>query len=43
MPDPNRRDPWKTIADLSNAPTLPSATPATATLAETLHDKDHVL
>ncbi len=41
--DPNKRDPWKTIAALSNAPTLPAAAPASATFVETLHDNDHVI
>ena len=41
LPDPNKRDPWKTIAALSNSPTLPTI--SSGNLAETLHDKDHVL
>ncbi len=41
LPDPNKRDPWKTIAALSNPPGLPVKT--SASLADTLHDKDHIL
>ncbi len=41
--DSSKRDAWRTIAALSNAPTHPIPVPATATLEETLHDKDHVL
>ena len=42
LPGAVKHDAWKTIAALSNAPTLPT-NEATASLVETLHDKDHVL
>ena len=39
LPDTSKRDSWKAIADLSNAPTLPTIAP----FLDTAHDKDHAL
>lgn len=39
LPDPTKKDSWKTVAALSNAPTLPS----TVSIVDTAHDMDHAL